>query len=154
METINIFGVVGKCITSEIFRNKIVSIYKTNKTSDIILNIKDNRFIELSNIYETLYSKTKDEYIINIGNIIQNIITSNNSKSIILEQNNESINSLYININKAILNNDFTKTNKNNILSNIIDNLGLIDKKSDNDNDIVNNLLSEMISMEKEMADY
>ncbi len=153
MDSINIFGVVGKCITSELFRTKIKDIYKINKRTDIILDIKDYRFIDLNNIYKTLYSNTKDKYIINIGNIIQTIMASNDNKSIVLEQNNESIRSLYKNINKAILNNKFNETNKKYTLANIINNLGIIDNKSDNDNDIINNLLNEIISIEKELVD-
>ena len=153
MDSINIFGLVGKCITSELFRTKIKSIYKINRTSDIILDIKDYRFIDLNNIYETLYSNTKDKYITKIGNIIQNIIISNNEKSVVLEQNNESIRSLYKNINKAISKNQFNATTKQYTLANIINNLGIIDKKSDNENDIINNLLNEIITIEKELVD-
>lgn len=154
MDSINIVGLVGKCITSEVFRTKIKSIYTINKTSDIILDIKDYHFIDLNNIYEILYSNTNDDkYITKVGNIIQNIIISNNDTSVVLEQNNESIRSLYKNINKAISNNKFNETTKQYTLANIINNLGIIDKKSDNENDIINNILNEIITIEKEFID-
>ena len=139
MESINIFGLIGKCITSELFRTKIHYIYNLNKISDIILDVNDKRIIELNNMYEILYSKHDNKYIENIGSIIQNILTSNNNKSIILEHNNESLRSLYKNINELLLSSDLNESPNKYMISNIINNLGIIDKNSDNDNDIINN---------------